>query len=416
MKKKKVGLATMIFIGLILGVFIGLFLKNMSQSFLRDEIIVGGIIKFLGNGFINLIKMMVVPLVFCSLSYAVCEMSDVKKLGRISIKTILFYMITTAVAVIIAIILGICLRPGSGLNMAELLQSEYTIPASKPVVETFLDMLPTNPIKAMSEGNLLQIIVFSLFFGVAVSCIGEKGKLIISILDALNECVLKVITIVMYIAPIGVCALIANTVYSVGMDSLLSVMKMIFVVGIGMVIHSFIVYTGLLKLITGLPVLKFLRKYATVASVTFTTSSSNAALPLSMEIMEELGVDKSIYSFTLPLGATINMDGTAIMQGVAAVFIAQVYGIDISIEMILSIILTAVLASIGTAGAPGVGMITLAMVLESAGLPLDGIALIIGFDRILDMMRTTVNVMGDCVCSIIVANSEGEIDLEKYRN
>ena len=341
-------------------------------------------------------------------------MSDVKKLGRISAKTISFYIVTTAVAVIIAVILGLTLRPGAGLDMSQLLQGEYTIPESKPVVDTFLDMLPTNPIQAMSEGNLLQIIVFALFFGVGIGLIGERGKILVDILGALNDCVLKVVTIVMYIAPIGVCALIANTVYSVGVESLVSVAKMIGVVAIGMLIHSFIIYSGLLKVLTGLPVKNFLKQYATVATVTFTTSSSNAALPVSMETMEKLGVDKSIYSFTLPLGATINMDGTAIMQGVAAVFIAQVYGIDMSIHMILSVILTAVLASIGTAGAPGVGMITLAMVLESAGLPLAGIALIIGFDRILDMMRTTVNVMGDCVCSVVVANSEKEIDREKY--
>lgn len=414
MEKKKMSLATYIFIGLALGIVIGFLLKKMPEGTLRDTVLVGGIIKFLGNGFINLIKMMVVPLVFCSLSYAVCEMSDVKKLGRISAKTISFYIVTTAVAVIIAVILGITLRPGAGLDMSQLLQGEYTIPESKPVVDTFLDMLPTNPIQAMSEGNLLQIIVFALFFGVGIGLIGERGKILVDILGALNDCVLKVVTIVMYIAPIGVCALIANTVYSVGVESLVSVAKMIGVVAIGMLIHSFIIYSGLLKVLTGLPVKNFLKQYATVATVTFTTSSSNAALPVSMETMEKLGVDKSIYSFTLPLGATINMDGTAIMQGVAAVFIAQVYGIDMSIHMILSVILTAVLASIGTAGAPGVGMITLAMVLESAGLPLDGIALIIGFDRILDMMRTTVNVMGDCVCSVVVANSEKEIDREKY--
>ena len=408
MSKKKLSLATYIFIGLLIGIVLGFLMKQLPSGTFRDTILVGGII--------NLIKMMVVPLVFCSLSYAVCDMSDFKKLGRISFKTITFYLATTALAVTIATILGLVLKPGAGLDLSQLIQGDYDISNSKPIVDMLLEILPTNPIKAMAEGNLLQIIVFALFFGVSVALIGEKGKILVNILDALNECVLKIVTMVMYVAPIGVCALIANTVYSVGLESLVSVAKMIGVVAIGMLIHSFVVYSGLLKVFTGLPVRKFLKEYSTVATVTFTTSSSNASLPVSMEAMEKLGVDKSVYSFTLPLGATINMDGTAIMQGVAAVFIAQVYGMDMSIQMILSVILTAVLASIGTAGAPGVGMITLAMVLESAGLPVDGIALIIGFDRILDMMRTTVNVMGDCVCSVIVADSEKELDREKYIN
>ena len=416
MSKKKLSLATYIFIGLLIGIVLGFLMKQLPSGTFRDTILVGGIIKFIGNGFINLIKMMVVPLVFCSLSYAVCDMSDFKKLGRISFKTITFYLATTALAVTIATILGLVLKPGAGLDLSQLIQGDYDISNSKPIVDMLLEILPTNTIKAMAEGNLLQIIVFALFFGVSVALIGEKGKILVIILDALNECVLKIVTMVMYVAPIGVCALIANTVYSVGLESLVSVAKMIGVVAIGMLIHSFVVYSGLLKVFTGLPVRKFLKEYSTVATVTFTTSSSNASLPVSMEAMEKLGVDKSVYSFTLPLGATINMDGTAIMQGVAAVFIAQVYGMDMSIQMILSVILTAVLASIGTAGAPGVGMITLAMVLESAGLPVDGIALIIGFDRILDMMRTTVNVMGDCVCSVIVADSEKELDREKYIN
>ena len=416
MSKKKLSLATYIFIGLLIGIVLGFLMKQLPSGTFRDTILVGGIIKFIGNGFINLIKMMVVPLVFCSLSYAVCDMSDFKKLGRISFKTITFYLATTALAVTIATILGLVLKPGAGLDLSQLIQGDYDISNSKPIVDMLLEILPTNPIKAMAEGNLLQIIVFALFFGVSVALIGEKGKILVNILDALNECVLKIVTMVMYVAPIGVCALIANTVYSVGLESLVSVAKMIGVVAIGMLIHSFVVYSGLLKVFTGLPVRKFLKEYSTVATVTFTTSSSNASLPVSMEAMEKLGVDKSVYSFTLPLGATINMDGTAIMQGVASVFIAQVYGMDMSIQMILSVILTAVLASIGTAGAPGVGMITLAMVLESAGLPVDGIALIIGFDRILDMMRTTVNVMGDCVCSVIVADSEKELDREKYIN
>ena len=403
-----------IMIGLILGIVLGLLIKLIPEGSFRDTFIVGGIIEFLGTGFINLIKMTVVPLVFISLVCGMSTFGDAKKLGRVGSKVISFYMITTGVAVTIALGLGLLFKPGSGLDLSSIMQGEYTIPESQSLIQVFLDMIPTNPIKAMAEGNMLQVIVFAVIIGFALNLIGEKGDSLVRLFNSANDCIMKVVDLVMILAPIGVCALISKTVFSVGFDSLFSIAKFIVVVAIGMVIHSFIIYGGLFKVLTRLPLAQFYKAYAKVAGVTFSTSSSNAALPLSMEAMEDLGVNRSIYSFSLPLGATINMDGTAIMQGVAVIFIAQVYNIDLSVGVLLSVILTAVLASVGTAGVPGVGMITLAMVLQSANLPLAGIALIIGFDRILDMMRTTVNVMGDCVCSVIVAKSENELDEKKY--
>lgn len=414
MKKLLKDKTSQIMFGLCFGVLLGVLIKFIPQGTFRDDILVGGVVEFLGTGFINLIKMTVVPLVFVSLVCGMSTFGDAKKLGRVGSKVLGFYLITTAVAITLALGLGLIFKPGNGLDLSGMVQGTYTIPESQPIVQIFLDMIPTNPIKSMAEGNMLQVIVFAVIIGLAINLIGEKGEILITFFDACNDCIMKVVSLVMGIAPIGVCALITRTVYSVGFESLLSIAKFISVVALGMIIHGFFVYGTALKTLTKLPIKQFLKSYSKVAGVTFSTSSSNAALPLSMESMEDLGVGKSIYSFSLPLGATINMDGTAIMQGVAVIFIAQVYNIDLSVGVLLSVILTAVLASVGTAGVPGVGMITLAMVLQSANLPLDGIALIIGFDRILDMMRTTINVMGDCVCSVIVAKSEKELDIDKY--
>ena len=416
MKKMFKDKTAQIMVGLILGIILGLLVKLIPESSFRDNFLIGGIIEFLGSGFINLIKMTVVPLVFVSLVCGMSTFGDAKKLGRVGSKVIGFYFITTGLAVTLALGLGLLFKPGSGLNLSDMIQGEYTIPESQPLVQIFLDMIPTNPIKAMVEGNMLQVIVFAVIIGFALNLIGEKGDPLVKLFNSANDCIMKVVDLVMTLAPIGVCALITKTVFSVGFESLFGIAKFIGVVALGMIIHSFVIYGGAFKILTRLPLGPFYKAYSKVAGVTFSTSSSNAALPVSMESMDNLGVSRSIYSFSLPLGATINMDGTAIMQGVAVVFIAQVYNIDLSLGVLLSVILTAVLASVGTAGVPGVGMITLAMVLQSANLPLSGIALIIGFDRILDMMRTTVNVMGDCVCSVIVAKNEKELNEEKYCN
>ena len=413
LKKILQGKTGQIMIALLLGVVVGCLLKLGSNVTFISDIVVGGFLQFFGTGFINLIKMTVVPLVFFSLVCGISSFGDIKQLGRIGGKVIIFFLLSTAIAVAVAILFGILFQPGAGLDMSSMVQSDYTIPESQPLVQTFLDMLPTNPIAAMAEGNMLQVIVFSVFVGLAFSLMGKKAEKLVDLFELFNDCVMKIVEMVMFFAPLGVFSLIANTVFNVGLDSLVSIAKFVAVVTIAMLLHAFVIYGGVLKA-AGLKVRPFMKSYSKVAGVTFSTASSNAALPFSMESMEELGVGRSIYSFALPLGATINMNGTAIMQGVAVVFIAQVFGIDLSIGSYLTVILTAVLASIGTAGVPGVGMITLSMVLQSVGLPLEGIALIIGFDRILDMMRTTVNVMGDCVCSVFVAKTEKELDMEKY--
>lgn len=414
MKKIFKGKTGLILLGLITGILFGFILKIVPEGMIRDTILVDGVLRLVGSGFINLIKMIVVPLVFFSLICGISSLGDIHKLNRIGGKTISFYLVTTGVAVTIAIGLGLAMNPGKGLDMSSLMMGEFTIPESKGLVDILLGMIPTNPVQALTTGNMLQIIVFAVMFGVALSLIGEKGNPIIKACNIINDTIMQLVSMIMAIAPFGIFALISRTVYSIGFESLLKVAEFIGVVALAMLAHAFIVYGGMLKLFTGLPLKQFYKAYAKVASVTFSTSSSSATLPLSMETMEDLGVEKTVYSFALPLGATINMDGTAIMQGVATIFIAQIYGIELGIGAILTVILTAVLASVGTAGVPGVGMITLSMVLQSAGLPVEGIALIIGFDRILDMMRTTVNVMGDCVCSLIVSKTEKSLDEKKY--
>lgn len=414
--KKKLSLTAKIFIGILLGAIFGILLKEIPSGTLKDSILLGGIIKIMGTGFINAIKMLVVPLVFISLVCGASSMGDVKKLGRIGIRTMCFYLVTTAIAITIALGVGKLINPGIGLDMSNLVTTETTISESKSLVDIILGMIPSNPIQALASGEMLQIILFALLVGISISLIGKKAEPVKTLFESLNEVCMKMVSLIMLLAPYGVFALITNTFATVGFDAILSLFKYMFAVLLALAIQGLIVYTCMIKSLSGLKLKPFFKKFANVAGVTFSTSSSSAALPLTIETMEELGVHNSVASFTLPLGATINMDGTAIMQGVACIFISQIYGIDLGINQLLTIILTATLASIGTAGVPGVGMITLSMVLTSVGLPLEGIGLIMGVDRLLDMTRTTVNVMGDCACTLVVSKSEGELDLDMYYN
>ena len=414
MIKKKNTLTGKILLGLFLGFIFGLFLKQMPSNYIKDTVILGGVLKVLGNGFTAAIKMMVVPLVFVSLICGTASMGDVKKLGRIGGKTMLFYLSTTAIAIITALFLGIVFKPGVGLDMSNMMSGEVTIGESKSLVDIILNIIPTNPIQSLANGEMLQVIFFALLTGVALNIVGNKAEPIKVIFESANEVCMKMVNLIMLFAPYGVFALVANTFATVGSEAIIALLKYILIVLLGMIIHITIVYGGLFKIFTKLSIKPFLSKFAQVAAVTFSTASSNASVPVSLEIMEELGVGKTTRSFTIPMGATINMDGTAIMQGVAALFIAQIYGIELGVNSMITIVLTATLASIGTAGVPGVGMIMLSMVLTSVGLPLEGIGLIMGVERIIDMFRTTVNVMGDNIVTLIIANSEKDLNLDEY--
>ena len=412
--KKKFTLTSKILLGLLFGFICGLILKSIPDSYIKDTVIIGGVFKVLGGGFTSAIKMMVVPLVFVSLVCCSSSMGDVKQLGRIGTKTIVFYLSTTALAIVIALFLGSVLKPGMGLDMSSVVTGEVSIGESKSIVDILVGIIPTNPIASFANGDMLQIIFFAMLTGVAMSIIGEKAEPVRKVFESANEICMKIVSIVMLAAPIGVFSLVAETFSTVGQDAILVLVKYLLVVLLGLFIHITVVYSGLFKIFIKQKIMPFLKKFTKVAAITFSTSSSNASVPASMEILEELGVGKTTRSFTIPMGATINMDGTAIMQGVAALFIAQIYGIDLEMNQMITIVLTATLASIGTAGVPGVGIIMLSMVLTSVNLPLEGIGLIMGVERIIDMFRTTVNVMGDNICTLIVANSENDFDKEKY--
>ncbi|MGL5330416.1 MAG: dicarboxylate/amino acid:cation symporter [Peptostreptococcaceae bacterium] len=413
---KKTTLTTKILLGLFLGFVFGLLLSNLEDGFIKNTLLLEGILKVLGTGFTSAIKMMVVPLVFVSLVCGTSSMGDVKRLGRIGGKTMLFYLGTTAIAIIVSLALGSILKPGVGLDMSSMVSGEVTIGESKSLVDIILGIIPSNPIASLANGDMLQVIFFSMLLGVAMSLVGENANPVRVFFESANEVCMKMVNIIMTFAPYGVFALVTTTFATVGADAMLALVKYISVVLLGLLIHVSFVYGGLFKIFTKQKIKPFISKFSRVAAITFSTASSNASVPASLEIMEELGVSKSVRSFTIPMGATINMDGTAIMQGIAALFIAQIYGITLSINDMVTIVLTATLASIGTAGVPGVGMIMLSMVLQSVGLPLEGIGLIMGVERIIDMFRTTVNVMGDNICTLIIAHSEKELNIEEYNS
>lgn len=399
---KKMQLTTKIFIGLALGIVLGIILQPNPE-------IANSYIKPFGTLFLNLIKLVIVPLVFSSLVVGACSMDDVRKLGRIGGKTMLYYLLTTAFAVTIGLILANVTNVGGGYSISADLK--YELAEAPNVIDTLLNIIPSNPLKALVDGNMLQVISFALIIGAGVIGIGEKGKIIFNFFDAFAEVMYKIIAVIMEFAPIGVFALITPVVAVNGPSVLLPLLKLIIVVYVGCALHAVLTYSSTVKVFAKISPFTFFKGIAPAMVFAYTTASSSATLPISMKRCEEnLGASKSICSFVLPLGATVNMDGTAIYQGICAFFIAQVYGLELSLSAQLTIILTATLASIGTAGVPGAGMIMLGMVLQSVGLPIEGIALIAGVDRILDMMRTMINITGDAACAVIVAATEGELD------
>ncbi|MDK2877865.1 MAG: hypothetical protein PWR06_581 [Thermoanaerobacteraceae bacterium] len=397
----KLNVTTKIFIGLVLGVIVGLFFTSAPDA-------AKTYIKPFGDLFLNLIKMIIVPLVLSSLVVGAASTGDVKKLGRIGVKTLTYYLLTTAFAVTLGLILGNILNPGLGMNLPAGAKPDVSKVPS--IVETLLNIVPSNPIKAMVDVNMLQIIVFALFLGIAITLIGDKGKPVLNFFESLAEVSYKIVALIMSYAPIGVFGLIVPVVAANGPAVLLPLLKVIITVYIGVALHAVLVYSSLVYIFAKMNPLKFFKGASPAMVVAFTTSSSSGTLPVTMESVEKnLGVPKTISSFVLPLGATINMDGTALYQGVCALFIAQVFGIHLTLAQQMVIILTATLASIGTAGVPGAGLIMLTMVLQSVGLPLEGIALIAGIDRVLDMARTCINVTGDMAGAVVVAASEGEL-------
>lgn len=417
--KKKIGLTTKIFIALIAGAIAGLLLNYVVPAgFVRDSLLINGILYVVGQGFIRLMQMLVVPLVFCSLVCGSMSIGDTKKLGSVGVRTLVFYLITTALAITVALTVGNLINPGIGLNMGAIKAAE-NISAAEPtsVADTILNIIPKNIFTALSDGTMLQIIFFALVLGIILAKIGDRTEVVKNFFAQFNDIMMEMTMLVMSFAPFGVFCLIAKTFAGIGFDAFVPLLKYMAGVMIALFIQCFIVYMILLRGLGGVNPIRFIKKFFPVMAFAFSTATSNATIPLSIDTLtEKMGVSKKISSFTIPLGATINMDGTAIMQGVAVVFAAQAFGIHLDMIDYITVIGTATLASIGTAGVPSVGLVTLTMVFNSVGLPVEAIALIMGIDRILDMSRTAVNITGDAVCTMIVAKQNKAVDFDVFND
>ena len=393
-----------IIFALILGALVGLTLNIFSPSLF--ETLDKFLFDPLGTIFINLIKLLVVPIVLFSIILGVAGLGDPKKLGSIGFKTVFYFLCTTAMAIILALVLAIVISPGTKGEF-DTKNATFKAEEAPSVGETFMNIIPVNPIQAMEEGDMLQVIFMAALIGFALTALGKKTEGILKLVDQANELVMFLVLWVMKLAPYGTFGLIASAIGEQGYDAMKAMALYMIVVVIALIIHTIFVYGGTILFLARKSPLWFFKGFAPAMTVGFSTSSSNATLPLSMEAAQDnLGVKREISSFVQPLGATINMDGTAIMQGVATIFIAQVYNVDLTFTALVTVVITAVLASIGTAGVPGVGLIMLAMVLSSVNLPVEGIGLILGIDRILDMARTSVNITGDAACAVMINEQE----------
>ena len=400
-----------ILIAMVAGFLIGSLLHFMAfdSSSLIETYLVGGLFYIGGQVFIASLKLLVVPLVFVSLVCGAGNLAGHNNMGAIGLKTVGLYLLTTALAIVLALGVANVLNPGLGVNLAE--ATTFAAKESPALTQVIINIFPSNPVKALADGNMLQIIVFAILLGIAMTRAGEQGQQIRASMTRWNEVIMQLVLMLMQVAPIGVFCLMITLFAKLGYSAISDLITYFFCVLLVLALHFLVTFSLLIRFLVGVNPLTFYKRLLPVMAFGFSTSSSGATLPVTLQTVEtRLGVSKSISSFVVPLGATINMDGTAIMQGVATVFIAQAYNIDIGMGGYLMVILTATMASIGTAGVPGVGLITLALVLSQVGLPVEGIALIIGVDRLLDMSRTVVNVVGDATIASIVARSEGEFD------
>ncbi|KWU02580.1 sodium:dicarboxylate symporter [Vibrio toranzoniae] len=414
--KKPMSLTGRVILGMVAGILTGFAIQSLfAESGFVNNYIVNGLFEVGGQIFVASLKMLVVPLVFVSLVCGTSSLKDLSTLGRMGGKTLALYIGTTAVAITLALTIGNLFQPGAGADLTA--ASSFKSTDAPSLGQVIIDMFPTNPIQAMAEGKTLQVIVFAVLFGIAISAAGKPGERIAAVFSDLNEVIMKLVALLMNLAPYGVFFLMAKLFSSLGLSAIWNLAEYFLVLAGTLLLHGLVTYSAMLKGFTGLSPITFLRKMEDAIMFAFSTASSNATIPVTMETAKNrMGVDNKVASFTVPLGATVNMDGTAIMQGVATAFIAQAYNIDLTMGDYLMVILTATLASVGTAGVPGVGLVMLAMVLNQVGLPLEGIALIMGVDRLLDMIRTAVNITGDSAVTIIVAKSEGSFDEARFND
>lgn len=414
-KLKNISLGNWILIGMLLGLIVGFILNfYVTNHFVKDVILMDNLFYLGGTGFIRLMKMLVVPLVFFSIVVGVSSISDVRKIGRIGGTTILIYLITTAVAVAIALVMGMIIKPGLGLTMLDVSQASVNVTVNQTIPDTLLNIVPENPFKSLANGDMLPVIIFGLLIGIILAKLREETDVINKFFTQGNTIMMEMTSLVMKFAPIGVFCLMAKTFGTLGFDAIIPLSKYVVTMLTALAIQAFIVYPALLMIFTRLNPIRFFKNFFQVMFFAFSSSSSNATIPLNIEKLHEIGVSREISTFTIPLGATINMDGTAIMQGVAVMFTAQAYGIDLTTSALLTVIFTAVMASVGTAGVPSVGMVTLTMVFNSVGLPINAIGIILGIDHILDMIRTAVNVTGDAICTLIVSFKNDSLDTDVF--
>ena len=411
----RIKLTKQILVAMVLGFTIGALIHGFdwSENAFVGEFLVGGIFSLGGQIFIKTLKLLVVPLVFVSLVCGASSLAGGNNMGRIGLKTVALYLMTTAIAISLALTVANIINPGLGINMAE--GMTFQAKEAPPFTQVVLDIFPSNPVAAMAEGNMLQIIVFALLLGVALTRAGDAGLALKASFDRWNEVIMQLVMMLMLAAPVGVFCLMITLGAQLGFGAILDLLAYFLCVLLVLALHFLITYPTLIKLLVRVSPVLFYQHMTPVMAFAFSTASSGATLPVTLEtVKKRIGVRNEIASFVVPVGATINMDGTAIMQGVATVFIAQAFNVDIGLTGYLMVILTATMASIGTAAVPGVGLITLALVLTQVGLPVEGIALIIGVDRLLDMTRTVVNVVGDATVSSVVARSEGQFEDEIF--
>ncbi len=404
-------LTLQILVGMVAGFLVGVLLQwaELPKEHLFQRFFVAGVLDIGGRIFINSLMLLVVPLVLVSLICGASNLGDGTSLGRVGGKTIALYLITTAVAISLALLVALLVSPGVGVEMAT--PVDFTAPTPPPLQDVLVNIFPRNPVAAMAEGNMLQIIVFALLFGIALAQVGAAGKPVKALFESANAVLLRLVMMLIRLAPIGVFCLMASLFTQIAWDAIAHLGKYFATVVCVLALHVFVVYPTLLSLLARLNPLRFLLKMREPLMLAFSTASSGATMPVTLRTVEQrIGVRNEVAAFSIPLGTTINMDGTAIMQGVATVFIAQFFGVELGLQAYLLVILTATLASIGTAAVPGVGLVMLSMVLTQVGLPVEGIMLVMGVDRLLDMLRTAVNVTGDATVATIVARSENQFD------
>ena len=412
-------LSSKILSGMVLGIILGLVLNALGGADPEQTPLISwfvdNVFDVIGKIFVISLKLLVVPLVFFSLVCGSASMGEDVKMGQVALKTIGLYLVTTAIAVSLALTIANIVDPGVGINTAE--AANYIAKPAPSFKDVFIGIFPSNPFQAMVEGNMLQVIVFAILVGVAILQAGDSGKTVLRGCQMISDVIMRMVSILMNLAPYGVFCLLAKLFTSQGFSAIINLALYFGTIVFVLFLHASVVYTSIFALLTRLNPLTLFKNMRPALLFAFSTSSSNATMPITLNVARtRVGAHNSIASFTIPLGATVNMDGTAIMQGIATVFIAQAYGLDLTMSEYLAVVATATLASIGTAGVPGVGLITLAMVLQQVGLPVEGIGLIIGVDRLLDMMRTVVNVSGDGMVTAVVADSEGLLDREMFND